>query len=50
MIFPVSALLPLDHDPALGVEWPLLPGVPLNLSQKDTKHPSFQEYKAARGL
>ena len=38
------------NDPALGVEWPLLPGVPLNLSQKDTKHPSFQEYKAARGL
>ena len=38
------------NDPALGVEWPLLPDVPLNLSEKDTRHPSFEEYKAARGF
>lgn len=41
--------LPWD-DPDLGVEWPLLEGVPLNLSEKDRRHPSFAEYKAARGL
>ena len=37
-------------DPAIGVEWPLVEGVELNLSDKDTKHPAFAEYCASRGL
>ena len=37
-------------DPAIGVEWPLVEGVGLNLSDKDTKHPAFAEYCASRGL
>jgi dTDP-4-dehydrorhamnose 3,5-epimerase-like enzyme len=32
------------------VEWPLVEGVELNLSDKDTKHPSFEEWRKSAGL
>ena len=32
------------NDPALGVEWPILEGMELILSEKDTKHESFERY------
>lgn len=44
------------NDPTLGVEWPALSGdevldpTKLVLSEKDTKHPSFEEWRAERGL
>ena len=43
-------------DPDIAVAWPSLePGVPLdasqlNLSEKDTRHPSFASWRAERGL
>ncbi len=38
------------NDPSIGVEWPLVEGVELNLSDKDTKHPSFGEWRKLAGL
>jgi dTDP-4-dehydrorhamnose 3,5-epimerase len=38
------------NDPSIGVEWPLVEGVELNLSDKDTKHPSFGEWRKSAGL
>ncbi|MCI1997504.1 MAG: dTDP-4-dehydrorhamnose 3,5-epimerase [Olsenella sp.] len=38
------------NDPSIGVEWPLVEGVELNLSDKDTKHPSFEEWRKSAGL
>lgn len=38
------------NDPSIGVEWPLVEGVELNLSDKDTKHPSFEEWHKSAGL
>lgn len=38
------------NDPSIGVEWPLVEGVELNLSDKDTKHPSFREWRKSAGL
>ena len=35
-------------DPEIGILWPFLEGVPLNLSEKDTKWGSFAEYQAQR--
>lgn len=32
------------NDPALGVQWPIPEGMELLLSEKDTKHGSFEEY------
>ena len=32
------------NDPALGVEWPIPEGMELILSEKDTKHESFERY------
>lgn len=32
------------NDPALGVEWPIPEGMELILSDKDTKHESFERY------
>ena len=32
------------NDPAIGVEWPIQEGMELILSDKDTKHGSFEEY------
>jgi len=32
------------NDPAIGVEWPIPEGMELILSEKDTKHGSFEEY------
>lgn len=37
-------------DPSIGVEWPLVEGVGLNLSDKDTAHPSFDEWRAEKGV
>lgn len=37
------------NDPEIGVEWPLIEGVPLNLSEKDRHHQSFAAYRAAMG-
>ena len=37
-------------DPTIGVEWPLVEGVEVNLSEKDTRHPSFSDYCSARGI
>ena len=34
----------LYNDPALGVEWPIPEGMELILSEKDTKHESFERY------
>ena len=37
------------NDPEIGIEWPLLENVPLNLSEKDGKWGSFADYvKAAK--
>lgn len=38
------------NDPSIGVEWPLVEGMELNLSDKDTKHPSFEEWRKSAGL
>ncbi len=39
------------NDPEIGVVWPLLPGVPVNLSEKDMKWGSLKEYlEAKRGV
>ena len=38
------------NDPEIGVVWPLLPGVPVNLSEKDMKWGSLKEYLALPGL
>lgn len=38
------------NDPSIGVEWPLVEGVELNLSDKDRIHPSFSEWRTSRGL
>lgn len=32
------------NDPALGVEWPIPEGMELILSEKDTRHESFERY------
>ena len=32
------------NDPAIGVDWPIPEGMELILSDKDTKHGSFEEY------
>ena len=32
------------NDPALGVQWPIPEGMELLLSEKDTKHESFEKY------
>ena len=32
------------NDPAIGVNWPIPEGMELILSEKDTKHGSFEEY------
>ena len=37
-------------DPTIGVEWPLVEGVEVNLSEKDIRHPSFSAYCSARGI
>lgn len=37
-------------DPDLGVKWPFEDKTKLNLSDKDTRHPSFAQYKKERGL
>lgn len=37
-------------DPDINVKWPFDDKTVLNLSEKDTKHPSFAEYKKERGL
>lgn len=31
------------NDPAIGIEWPLVEGVPVILSDKDKKHPPLRE-------
>ena len=41
--------LPWD-DPDIAVEWPLVVGIETNLSEKDTRHPSFAEWSKERGL
>ena len=37
-------------DPAIGIEWPIVEGAEPRLSDKDQVHPSFEEWRAARGL
>lgn len=37
-------------DPAIGVAWPLVEGVEVNLSEKDTRHAPFAQYCAERGI
>lgn len=37
-------------DPAVAVEWPLVEGVEVSLSEKDKHHPSFAEWRAEKGL
>ncbi len=37
-------------DPDLGVEWPLLEGVEIILSEKDRHHPAFKDIQASGGL
>ena len=34
----------LWNDPEIGVEWPLIPSVPVNLSEKDRRWGSLSEY------
>lgn len=36
------------NDPDIGIAWPLLPDVPLTLSDKDTRWGTFREYNAIR--
>lgn len=36
-------------DPDIAVEWPLIPGVPLILSEKDERWGSFNDYIRSRG-
>lgn len=38
------------NDPSIGVEWPIAAGVEPNLSDKDRAHPSFEQWRAERGL
>lgn len=38
------------NDPDIAVEWPLVEGVEVNLSEKDMNHPSFAVYTAERDL
>ena len=38
------------NDPDLAVEWPLVPGVEVCLSERDKANPSFAAYQAERGL
>ena len=38
------------NDPEIGVEWPKLEGVDLNINDRDRNWPSFAEYRKARGL
>lgn len=33
----------LYNDPDIGIEWPVPPGTPLLLSEKDQKHPTLRE-------
>lgn len=35
------------NDPDIAVDWPLVEGVPLNLSEKDQHHQSFAAYTAS---
>ena len=37
-------------DPEIGIDWPFLPDVPLNLSEKDKKWGGLSAYMAERGL
>lgn len=37
-------------DPTIGVEWPIPAGTELILSAKDKVHPSFEAWRAERGL
>ena len=36
----------LWNDPEIGIDWPLLADVPVNLSEKDTKWGGIREYAA----
>lgn len=38
------------NDPIIGIDWPLVDGVEINLSDKDTQHPSIAEYRKKMGL
>ncbi len=38
------------NDPDIGVEWPVIEGVELTLSDKDTKWQGLAAYKADRGI
>ena len=37
-----------DHD--IGLDWPLSDGLPVNLSDKDRRHPGFAQWRAERGI
>ena len=37
------------NDPAIGVKWPIPEDMEVILSEKDTKHGSFEEYKEVYG-
>lgn len=37
-------------DPTVAVEWPLLKGIEVSLSEKDKHHPSFAQWRAENGL
>lgn len=37
-------------DPVIGIEWPLVDGEAPVLSEKDRKHPSFEQWCASRGI
>ncbi|MBM6998711.1 dTDP-4-dehydrorhamnose 3,5-epimerase [bacterium] len=37
-------------DPDIGIDWPLSDGLPVNLSDKDRRHPSFAQWRAERGI
>ena len=38
------------NDPTIGVAWPLVDGAETILSDKDTRHPSFEAWRKSRGL
>ncbi len=38
------------NDPDIAVQWPLIEGVEINLSQKDMNHPSFAVYTCEQNL